>query len=52
MPPVRRAEKLQKRAAKANFDWPNADGVFAKLHEEIAELEEAYHDGDATGVQG
>jgi nucleoside triphosphate diphosphatase len=38
MPAVMEAGKLGSRAAKVGFDWPNADGLFAKLHEEIAEL--------------
>jgi nucleoside triphosphate diphosphatase len=38
MPAVMEAGKLGSRAAKVGFDWPNADGLFDKLHEEIAEL--------------
>jgi MazG family protein len=34
-----RAEKLQKRAARVGFDWPELKPVFAKLREELAELE-------------
>jgi len=41
LPPLLRARKLQKKAAKVNFDWSNTKGVVDKLHEEIAELEEA-----------
>jgi XTP/dITP diphosphohydrolase/ATP diphosphatase len=33
------AGKLGARAAKVGFDWPNADGLFDKLQEEIAELQ-------------
>lgn len=33
------AGKLGSRAAKVGFDWPNADGLFDKLQEEIAELQ-------------
>jgi ATP diphosphatase len=35
------ARKLQKKASKVNFDWPDAKGVLAKVHEELAEIEEA-----------
>lgn len=35
-----RSIKLQKRAAKVGFDWPNTDGVIDKLHEELEELAE------------
>ena len=34
-----RAEKLQKRAARTGFDWPDASGARAKIDEELAELE-------------
>jgi tetrapyrrole methylase family protein/MazG family protein len=37
-PPLERAWKLQKKAAKAGFDWPDAAGVIAKLEEELAEV--------------
>ena len=36
-----RAAKLQKRVAKVGFDWPDESGALAKVHEELAELEEA-----------
>src|SRR5258705_4407346 len=38
MPAVLEAPKLGSRAAKVGFDWPNADGLFDKLQEEIGEL--------------
>src|SRR5271170_2434566 len=38
MPAVLEAAKLGSRAAKIGFDWPNSDGLFDKLQEEIAEL--------------
>lgn len=40
-PPLLKAYKMHKKAAKAGFDWENADGVFEKLNEELAELKEA-----------
>jgi nucleoside triphosphate diphosphatase len=39
LPGLTRAEKLQKRAARVGFDWPELPPVFAKLREELAELE-------------
>lgn len=39
LPALTRAQKVQKRAAKAGFDWPDASGVLAKIGEEMAELE-------------
>ena len=38
MPAGLEASKLGSRAAKVGFDWPNADGLFDKLQEEIGEL--------------
>jgi len=39
LPALTRAEKLQKRAARVGFDWPELAPVFAKIHEELGELE-------------
>jgi len=38
LPALTRAAKLQRRAARVGFDWPDADPVLDKLEEEIAEL--------------
>src|SRR5690606_18477064 len=37
-PALKRAHKLQKKAAKVGFDWKEADGVLNKLEEELVEL--------------
>ena len=39
--PLHQAMNYQKDAAKTGFDWPTIDGVWAKLHEELDELQEA-----------
>jgi len=39
LPALTRALKLQKRAARVGFDWPDMEGVVAKLREEVAEVE-------------
>ena len=41
LPALMRAEKLQKRAARQGFDWPDRQGPADKVHEEMAELAEA-----------
>jgi len=41
LPALLRAEKLQKRAAREGFDWPDPQGPAAKLAEEARELDEA-----------
>jgi nucleoside triphosphate diphosphatase len=38
MPAMLEAGKLGSRAAKVGFDWPDAQGLFEKLNEEIGEL--------------
>jgi MazG family protein len=38
LPALTRAEKLQKRAARIGFDWPEASQVIAKIEEELGEL--------------
>lgn len=41
LPALWRAEKVQKKAKKANFDWDSAQGAVDKLSEELSELKEA-----------
>jgi tetrapyrrole methylase family protein/MazG family protein len=41
IPPLDRAHRLQKQAAKAGFDWPDSKGVIGKLEEELGETCEA-----------
>jgi ATP diphosphatase len=41
-----RAEKLQKRAARTGFDWPDARGPRAKIDEELAEVDTAASDAE------
>lgn len=38
LPALQRAFKMQKKAARVGFDWPDHNGVRAKLHEEVDEL--------------
>jgi len=48
LPPLDRAWKLQKKAAKAGFDWPNLEGVVEKINEELGEVMEVA--GNAAGA--
>ena len=41
LPALKRAEKLQRRAARIGFDWPDAAGPRAKIDEELAEIDGA-----------
>jgi len=45
LPAISRAVKLQNKAAKVGFDWPDVSPVFAKIEEELAEVREAIEDG-------
>ena len=38
-PALLRAAKVSRRAARIGFDWPDAQAVFPKIAEEIAEIE-------------
>ncbi len=42
LPAVTVAHKLQKRAARVGFDWPDEQGVFDKIREELAEVSQAW----------
>jgi len=52
MPALLRALKLQKRAARVGFDWPDTTSVIAKIGEEAHELTEARASGDPAKVFG
>ena len=41
LPPLLRAYKIQKKAAKKGFDWKDTDGPWSKIQEELVELKEA-----------
>ena len=51
LPSLSRAQKLQKRAAKQGFDWPDAGPVFDKIHEEINEVHEAIATGNQAAIE-
>lgn len=46
LPALKRAQKLQKRAARVGFDWPQVMPVLDKIEEEIQELREAINEQD------
>ena len=51
LPALLRAYKLQSKAAKVGFDWPDVKGVWDKVQEELAELQEALASGDRAAAE-
>jgi nucleoside triphosphate diphosphatase len=52
LPALSRAAKIQRRAARIGFDWPDEAGVFAKIEEEIVELrDEIGRDADKEALE-
>lgn len=55
MPALSRAVKLQNRAARIGFDWPETEQILDKIEEEVAELrvelDARERDGDSERVQ-
>ena len=51
LPTLERAWKLQKKAAKAGFDWPDTEGPWAKAHEELDEIHEAVLAAEADAAR-
>jgi ATP diphosphatase len=50
LPALQRAEKLQRRAARTGFDWPDASGPRDKIDEELAEVDGAETDRVAEEI--
>jgi len=44
LPALKRADKIQRRAARTGFDWPDIEGPKAKIEEELGEIERADSD--------
>ena len=51
LPALSRAEKIQKKAAKVNFDWKNTEDIFVKLAEETEELFVAIANKDKLNIE-
>jgi tetrapyrrole methylase family protein/MazG family protein len=51
LPGLARAWSVQKKAARVGFDWDDDRGPWAKLREELAELEAAQATGEAEQVE-
>ena len=51
LPPLERSYKIQKKAAKCGFDWPDVSGPEGKVLEEAAEVKEAALKNDMQAVE-
>ncbi len=51
LPELRRAVKVQKRAAGAGFDWTSVEGVLDKVSEELEELKQAITEDDQAQIE-
>lgn len=51
MPALMKARKIQDKAARVGFEWPDITGVLDKLDEEISELRQAISAGDSRQTE-
>ena len=51
LPALQRAAKVQKKAAKVGFDWPETPPVRRQVDYELAELDEALASGDRADIE-
>lgn len=50
--PLSRAQRIQERAATVGFDWPDAGGALAKVHEEVEEVTELLDQPGSDALMG
>src|SRR5437016_8345018 len=46
LPAIHEAHQISSRAARVGFDWPDVEGIFEKLQEEVRELREVIAEGN------
>lgn len=51
LPALMRSYKVQQKAAQVGFDWDRPQDVFAKIREEIDELEDEYNKANKAGME-
>lgn len=51
LPPLETSYEIQKKLRKVGFDWKDAEGVLAKVREELSEVEEALKEQDKDHVE-
>lgn len=52
LPALKRADKIQRRASRVGFDWPDAEGPRLKIDEELGEIERAETDEERAAEIG
>jgi MazG family protein len=50
LPALLRARKLSEKASRVGFDWPEVEGIFAKIDEELLEFKEALQNADRQAM--
>jgi tetrapyrrole methylase family protein/MazG family protein len=51
LPALHRAQRVQHKAARVGFDWPDARGALEKVHEELGEVAEALQQGGGDALR-
>jgi tetrapyrrole methylase family protein/MazG family protein len=51
LPALLKAQRIQEKVGRVGFDWEDIGGAFAKVHEEIDELDRAVKEGDREGME-
>lgn len=51
LPPLEKSHEIQKKLARVGFDWPDVEGVMAKVTEELEEVRDAINAGDKDHVE-
>ena len=51
LPSLLRAQRMQSKASRVRFDWPDAAAAWAKVNEEVGEAARALRDGDQRLIQ-
>jgi MazG family protein len=51
LPALLKALRISSKASRVGFDWPDLDGLLAKVEEEIAEMRQALRSGERAGVK-
>ncbi len=51
LPALLRAQRIQAKAARVGFDWPDPQAVWAKVREEVMEMDEALRQEDRAKIE-